>query len=151
MCLNLNWSFSDLATANVGILVESVSLVDFGYIRHLVYNIMRMFALSGSYFSVVSYGTSRFRLTNFVQFRSEADIKKMVLQIPKEASGQVNIFEAVNVTRMIVLGPIYCLLLNTDIDWHIIAIYDRSIQTYTYWKSEHSLCYCHVVRQQVIG
>lgn len=78
-----------LARANVAILVDSGSLVDFGYVRHCVYNIIRMFALSGSYFSVISYSSSIYRVCNFVQFKKPDDIKAMAEKIPKSASGQV--------------------------------------------------------------
>eukprot|EP00794_Sanderia_malayensis_P016668 gene16668-18360_t len=77
-----------LARANVGILVEAISLENFGYIRHLIYNIIRMFALSGSYFSIVSYGTGQYRVSNFAQFTTEASIKSMAGKIPKGTSGQ---------------------------------------------------------------
>ena len=50
-----------------------------------------MFALSGSYFTVVSYGTSIYRVCNFVQFKSAGEIKAMAMKIPKGASGQVSI------------------------------------------------------------
>ena len=71
-------------------MVEAVNLIDFGFIRHLVYNMARMFAFSGSYFSVISYGTSIYRVCNFVQFRTASECKAMTLKIPKGASGQVN-------------------------------------------------------------
>ena len=38
---------------------------------------------------MISYGTSVYRVCNFVQFKSAGEIKTMAMKIPKGASGQV--------------------------------------------------------------
>ena len=78
----------DLGRANVGILVDGVGVSNFGYLRRFVYNIIRMFTLSGTYVNIMVYGNRQYRVGNFVQVISPAMIRKLVMGMPKVAGGK---------------------------------------------------------------
>lgn len=80
-------SLLDLGRANIGILVDGVEAQNFGFVRRMVYNLIRMYSLSGSYVTIIVYGSKPFRVANFVQLRNARDIKKLCLSMPKVANG----------------------------------------------------------------
>lgn len=77
-----------LGKANIGILVDGVQAMNFGYIRRFVYNIIRMYSLSGTYVNLMVYGSKVFRVANFDQIRSPEDIKNLVKKMPKVSNGK---------------------------------------------------------------
>ena len=54
----------------------------------MVYNLIRMYSLSGTYVTIMVYGSKVFRVSNFAQCRNAADIKKLSMMMPKVANGQ---------------------------------------------------------------
>ncbi|XP_066921742.1 uncharacterized protein [Clytia hemisphaerica] len=77
-----------LGRANIGILVDGVGVPNFGYLRRFIYNIIRMYSLSGTYVNLMVYGTRQYRVANFVQLRNTKQIKRLVMKMPKVANGK---------------------------------------------------------------
>ena len=76
-----------MSRANIGILVDGVDIAKFGFFRRMVYNIIRMYSLSGTYINIMVYGSEVFQVVNFAQFRSADDLKKVCSSMPKVANG----------------------------------------------------------------
>jgi len=65
-----------------------VKALNFGYLRRFVYNIIRMYSLSGTSVTLMVYGSKVFRVSNFVQIRRPRDIQKLVMRMPKVSNGK---------------------------------------------------------------
>ena len=77
-----------MSRANVGIMVDGVGVANFGYLRRFVYNIIRIFTLSGTYVNLMVYGTRQYRVANFVQVMSPRMIRGLVNRMPKVSNGK---------------------------------------------------------------
>lgn len=69
-------------------MVDGVGVTNFGYLRRFVYNIIRMFTLSGTYVNIMVYGTRQYRVCNFVQVMSPRMIRTLVNRMPKVSNGK---------------------------------------------------------------
>lgn len=79
--------FLDLSRSNIAFLLDGVDPLNFGYVRRMIYNIIRMYTLSGSYVTIMVHGSRVYRVCNFAQIRKPADIKRLTMAIPKVANG----------------------------------------------------------------
>ena len=69
--------------ANIAFLVEGFFMKNFNYIRHLIYNIIRFFALSGTYVTAIDFGDAQYRVSNWVMLRNGGQVRRLVNRIPK--------------------------------------------------------------------
>ncbi|XP_065051247.1 uncharacterized protein LOC135680930 isoform X2 [Rhopilema esculentum] len=72
-----------LNKANIAFVIEGFFLKNLNYIRHMVYNIIRFFSLSGTYVSIIDFGDAQYRVGNWMMLRNGAQARRLVNRIPK--------------------------------------------------------------------